>query len=330
MGVRVYETEGFPEEALPLVGHDSSAGFFQHPRWMNAICKAYPRFRPICLVAEEDGVVVGVTSVVEIERFGLREVVSMPFGTHGGPVLSPEATPQAVKELNRCFVRRLRGPRTFRYEMTLLDPSQILKDDMQGRLGGDLIPGTSMILDLSPGAEELWNRYDQRLRRSVRIASRSEVVVREEKGPDGLDAFFQLYRNQAQTWELTWHHSREALGVLVNELAPDVKIWVAGLPDRDLCAQLTLYHQHREVNLWLSGALPESRPLAAFHYMLHTGVQDAARRGYRVCNFGTSMGDDGVDRFKKAFGTVGHPLLRFYHQRIWAAWIQRLRWPEKG
>ena len=130
MGVRVYETEGFPEEALPLVGHDSSAGFFQHPRWMNAICKAYPRFRPICLVAEEEGVVVGVTPVVEIERFGLREVVSMPFGTHGGPVLSPEATPQAVKELNRRFVQRLRGPRTFRYEMTLLDPPQVLKDDI--------------------------------------------------------------------------------------------------------------------------------------------------------------------------------------------------------
>lgn len=326
MGIRVYETERFPEEALSLVGHESTSSLFQHPRWMNAVCKAYPRFRPIYLVAEEEGVVVGVTPLVVAEPFGLREVVSMPFGTHGGPVLSPQASRRAVEELNRCFVQRLRSFRTFRYEMTLLDPPQILQDDMHKRLGRRLISGTTMVLDLTPGAEELWNRYDQRLRRSVRIASRSAVVVREEEGSKGLDTFFRLYRDQAKTWELTWHHSREALGVLVNELGSDVKIWVAGLPDRDLCAQLTLYHQHREVYLWLSGALPESRPLAAFHYMLHTGVQDAARRGYRSCNFGSSMGDDGVDRFKKAFGTVEFPLLRFYHQRIWAAWIQRLRW----
>ena len=116
------------------------------------------------------------------------------------------------------------------------------------------------------------------------------------------------------------------LSIVVEALGNDARIWVAADGERDLCAQLVLYHAHREMHFWLSGAVPESRSVSAFHYLLHNIVQDASRQGYASCDFGSSMGDEGVDRFKRSFGATDRPLLRFCHQPRWLKWFQRIRW----
>lgn len=325
MGTRVIVSPDLPEAARGLLEADPRATLYHHPRWIEALSAAYPRFSASYLVLEEDGEATGMIPLAEATQYRLREVVSMPFGTHGGPVLAPGATAEGVRALTLAFMEQLRGVRTFRFEMTVLDPPAFVRETLNSHLGKHFISSSTLFLDLTPGAEAIWEGYDQRLRRNVRRAAGAGVTVREETAVTGMASFFELYRAQAKTRPIAWHHSSTALGAIVGALGNDVRIWIAGHEGTDLCAQLVLHHAHREIHFWLSGASPESRSVSAFHYLLHNIIQDASRKGYATCDFGSSMGDRGVERFKRSFGAVDRPLLRFCRQPRWVEWIQRIR-----
>lgn len=326
MSLRVHALSNPPAEAERLLEEDPRATIFLHPKWMNALVRGYPRLSPRYLVVEEDGEVAGFTPLAEIRPGGFREVVSMPFGTHGGPVLARGISEEGIRLLHREFVALTRRFGTARFEMTLFDPSETLTRELESALGSHRVTAATRLLDLTPGPEDLWKGYTQQLRRSVRVARKAGVEVREEPGTAGLDAFSRLYAGQSREWDIPWHHSRAALGEIVDSLGDDARIWVASHEGKDVCAQLTLYHEGREVHLWLSGAGPESRPVAAFHLLLAAIAEDAARKGYSWQSFGSSLGNPGVEKFKESFRPRSRPVVRFHHQAGWVRWLQRIRW----
>ena len=315
-----------PPEADRLVDEDPRATVFLHRKWIGALVRGYPRLSPRYLILMEDGEVAGFTPLAEIRPGGLRELVSMPFGTHGGPVVARGVSSAGIELLNREFMDLTRRFGTVRFEMSLYEPSETLTRGLESTRGVERIPSTTLVLDLTPGPEKLWEGYSQQLRRSVRIARKAGVEVREEPGTSGLESFYRLYRMQSREWEIPWHHSLEALTPMVDSLGEDARIWVASHEGRDVCAQLALLHAGREIHLWISGAAPESRPVAAFHYLLATIAEDAARKGYSWLNFGTSMGNPGVEKFKESFSPRRRPIVRVHHQSRWVRWVQRLRW----
>ena len=325
MEIQILEESSFPDEALPLFQEDQRATLYLHPRWMHAVKEAYPRFRSSYLVLREDDHLRGIIPLVEVRQLGLREVVSMPFGTHGGPVLASDVSPQGVQELISRFVTRLKKFGTFRFEMAIFDPSPLVREVLEAALGSHLISATTSVLDLSGGPDQIWQNYEQQVRRSVRRAENSGVVVRQIPGKAGIDIFHRLYTEQSKTWPLSWHHSRRALRAIAKAMDGGARTWVAFKGGEELCAQLVLCHE-KEMHLWLSGAHPKSRPLAAFHLLLHTLINDGSRKGFVECNFGTSMNEIGVEKFKRSFGPKDKVLARFYHQSRWAEWVQRRRW----
>jgi hypothetical protein len=323
---RVTETGAFPETARPLLEADPRATTFLDPSWLEALVAAYPRFRPFHLLLEEGGRVTGVLPAAEARPLGLREIVSLPFGTHGGPLLDPAASEAGIRMLVGRFVELTGRLRTVRFEMTVFDPPAALAGVLDAMLGRHRIEETARVLDLRPGPDALWSAYDQKLRRNVRRAQKAGIWVRRGEGEADREAFFRLYAGQAEERTIAWHHRRPRLEVLFRMLGPRSGIWLAGRGEEILCAQLVLYHEPREIHFWLSGAVRESRPLSAFHLLLHSIVQDAAERGFAACHFGASLGKPGVDRFKRAFSPVARPLVRFYHQPAWVDRIQRVRW----
>jgi hypothetical protein len=325
MSVRVELAAEAPAPYEALLAADSRADLFVTPSWRKALLRGYPRFRIGFLLLEEGGHPAGILPVAETRPFGFREVVSLPFGTPGGPFLAPHASEEGLCLLIGAFRNLVRGARTVRYELTVNDPPAPMREELEAAFPGKLLSARRHRLDLTPGPGDLWKRYDQRLRRSVRIAERAEVRV-DRQGREALDVFQELYVVQAREFPLVWHHARSALEGIVEELGEGAAIWVARHRDRPVAAQLALYDRGRDVHLWLSGSRPEARPIAAFHRLLHELVKEASGDGYTGCNFGSSLGLRGVERFKEAFGAVSHPLLRFYHQEGWVDWLQRARW----
>ena len=321
--MKVYESDVL-DPGRHLLERDPRATFFFQPEWTAALRTAYPKAVFRYLLLEEDGNVTAVLPVVFVPHGPLREIVSMPFGTHGGAIVASEASPEGIGALHRRFVALTHRPGVFRFELTAYDPPPRVERDLVGKLGGDLVRTQAPVLDLRQGDAAIWRGYDTRLRRSVRRADTVGIDV--EHGRSLFPIFFDLYEAQSREWPLPWHHRRERLLEMVEVLGDRADVWVGSLNGQALCAELVLYQPGRDVHFWLSGARPESRPVAAYHFLLDAIILDAGRRGFTECHFGASLGDPGVEHFKLAYGTVPRPLLRFFHQPRWVGWVQRLRW----
>ena len=309
---------------LGVLANNSRATLFFEPIWADALRAAFPNLRFRYLELEEDGRITAFLPVVNVPHGRLQEIVSMPFGTHGGALALPEATPAGLGLLHDRFIAYLRSPRVFRYELTTYDPPEVMETDLVKKLGRHLVRSVAPVLDLGRGEKAIWADYDQQLRRSVRRAGKAGVVV--QRGLAHFNTFFDLYTRQSREWSLPWHHQRDRLESMLGVLGDQAEIWIASYEGQPLCTQLALYQPGRDMHFWISGARPESRPLAAYHFLLNAIILDAARRGFMECHFGSSLGNPEVEHFKLAYGAAPRPLLRFFHQPRWVGWIQKLRW----
>ena len=321
--MRTIRASEIPEPARALLT-DVRATFFFQPEWTAALAAAYPNAEFQYLLLEEDGVITAVLPMVRVPHGPLHEVVSMPFGTHGGPLMSSQASALGLGLLNERFRAMVWRPDVFRFELSTYDPPPHLEADLIAKLGRDLVRSQTPVLELAQGEESIWNGYDTRLRRSVRRADTFGVVV--EKGDSWFPTFYDLYASQAQEWPLPWHHRRDRLEKMLAVLGDRAEIWVGLHEGRPVCSELVLYQPGRDVHFWVSGKRPEARPLAAYHFLLNAIILDAGRRGFAECHFGSSLGNPGVERFKLAYGAVPRTLLRFFHQPRWVGWVQQLRW----
>ena len=71
--LRVERSRKAPEAWDELRKQDPRASLFLSPRWMTALTRAYPRYRPLYLIAREEGEVRGMIPLVRMTRLGLSQ-----------------------------------------------------------------------------------------------------------------------------------------------------------------------------------------------------------------------------------------------------------------
>jgi hypothetical protein len=306
-----------------LCREDPHATLFLHPRWTAILAAAFPEFTPEFLVAEAKGEVAGLLPLMRKRRAGLEQFVSLPFGTHGGPVLHPHAPPETATALARAFHERVKGWRTLRFELSIYDPPSVLREAMATHLGPYLQEFSTQVVDLEVDFDTIWNhRYFKNTRNCVRMGERAGVTVAEEQGREPLEVLARFHAEQTKAWPGIPPFSLASLEKVVEGMGEDARLYVARREGNPLAACLVLEHEGRESHPWVSGASPEARPLRAFHLLIHTALHDAWRRGRRTWNFGGSGGNPKVEFFKESFAAVPVPVLRCFHM---APWARRLR-----
>ncbi len=321
--LRVERSAEAPRDWARLWEEDPRATLFLHPRWMEAITRAHPRYRPLYLLATDAGRLAGMVPLVRLRRLGLDQYLSMPFGTHGGPLLAVDADPATAGSLGKAFRRLVRGSRTLRYEMTVYDPPEPLRGSLALSLGDSFQDFRTHVIDLRPGFEELWlHGYDRNTRNCVRMAERAGVTVAEERGEEAIAILHRLQAEQARGWEGITPYSEEAFRAVVESLGEDARIYLARREGVPLAACMYLEHGGREIHPWVSGSAPSARPVRAYHKLMNDALRDACARGLALWNFGGSGGNPNIEFFKESFGASPVPVLRCFHV---AGWWRRLR-----
>jgi hypothetical protein len=285
---------------------------------MEAITRAYPRYRPVHLVATDAGTVAGLLPLVRFRRFGLDQYLSMPFGTHGGPLLAAGADPATAGALAKSFRRLVRGGRTLRFEMTVLDPSDDLRAALASSLGSTFQDFRTHLIDLRGGFDELWLRtYDRNTRNCVRMSERAGVTVAQERGEDAIATLHRLHAAQSMEWEGIPPHPARAFHAIIDALGDDARIHIARRDGEPLAACLFLEHGGREIHPWVSGSAKAARPVRAYHKLMSDALRDACSRGLETWNFGGSGGNAKIEFFKESFGGKPAPVLRCFHVAGW-------------
>ena len=321
--IRVEHSLRPPGEWESLWESDPRATLFLHPRWMEALVRAYTRTRSIYLIASDAGRVAGLIPVVKWSRLGLIQFLSLPFGTYGGPLLAPGADLRVAAALAAAFRDLSRSPRCMRFEMCILEPSQELRDALAPELASTFQDFRTHVVDLTQGMAQLWRaRYRSTVRECVRAAQRARVTVAVEEGEAALAVLHALHLSQGGLWKGFKPYSLHALRAMTQVFSGNARIYIARREGEPLAACLFLEHAGREIHPYVSGASLAAREHHAFHLLIHTALGDACARGFRVWNFGASGGDRQIEYFKESFGAEPRPVLRCFHMAWWA---RRLR-----
>src|SRR5262245_26469495 len=134
--------------------------------WRRVIQRAYGH-QSCYLWAHQDGEVKGILPLISMRSFFVRRsLVSLPFLDDGGICADNE---QVQGKLYQEAVRLYEGQAT-----ELLDLRHRYANDLEIPLNGEKV---MMILDLPANPDELWKRFDAKLRNQVRKAQKSGLTA---------------------------------------------------------------------------------------------------------------------------------------------------------
>ncbi len=163
-----------------------------------------------------------------------------------------------------------------------------------------------MSIDLSPGADALWDAIGPKVRNLVRKAEKAGLVAREGDPARDFDAFYDLFAENMRDLGTPVYDGRFFREVL--QTFPDsTRLSIVEQGGVPAAAALCVRHGGFVEIHW---AASRRELLAAAPNMLlyWEAISHSARAGLRTFCFGRSTVDSGPYRFKKQWGAVPTPL----------------------
>jgi CelD/BcsL family acetyltransferase involved in cellulose biosynthesis len=332
MKIRI-ETSVDPEVWTRLIAEAGAASFFHEPAWMSCLLESYPYYKPLYVLALDDaGRVAGALPAIRSLRFGLVQLLSLPYGTYGTPLVTAQdrAERQAIRgALFNGWASEARKPNVVRAHLVLFGSAR--DDPAAAALRFALRRSErTHIVDTSRGFEDLWSKgFSPEARNHCRKAEKLGVRVAQESTAAGIAAIESLYRSQARSWK---NHTPFPPGFFARllALAPSrARLWVARVEREALAAKMAL-EQSGSVLSWLTCGTEDARRFNATHLLFKTVIEDAAGRGCTSFNMGGSRGLKGLETFKEAMGGKALDYPTFLYEPGWFSPLHRLQYWVRG
>jgi len=255
---------------------------------------------------ESGGALVGGGGVVIERRAGLHWLHALPWLLAGAPWAAPGAAAAVDRAFAAALAARAAELRAAGGEWAAYRPDQPVDAAALEVAGGETRRFEAALIELDAGLEAAWRRIERRGRQDLERARRDGLRFAEE--PEALEEAVALHRAQSRGWPghrpLPVELSRRLLDP-ADVAGPAARLFTVRDDRGLLAATLALVHP-REVMAWWSGAHPDGRHRHAFPFLLWSLAEWAAARGAARVNLGASAGREGVARFKRSLGAVGH------------------------
>jgi hypothetical protein len=305
-------------EAWNRIARESAYGTYAHTwEWKETLERGF-QARSLCLLAEQDGNVVGTYSGYLWPRFsrsgrfvrlkttllGSTRVLWSPFcqtWDYGGPCLvneDPDVQGSLVVQMER--LAKWRGV-TDIWVSPFRDP--FFQEQLRSR-GYDSIPRFTALIDLTQSEDELWKKLKGETRSQIRQGQRFGLEATEDTTREGLDAFYECVRSVADRTAMTLP-PRLFFDVLFETLVPAgmARIYTVRKEGETLGSALFLYYKKVLVARYWA-AFQETLKLRPYHVLIWHILTEAKRLGYHTCDFGGMPPDEtsGIYKFKKGWG----------------------------
>lgn len=296
----VFEIEKKDEHVWDEYLSNSIGSTFYHQLgWKRVIENTY-HLQPIYLTAEDTAGIKGVLPMFFFDSrlFGKR-LVSLPYAPYGGVCSeSEDATDSLIAHAkgiaDRLDVKFLE----LRYFNNVA--SDLMQDEKY----------FTSILELKPDPAVLWDSFDKKVRNSTRKALKSKVELLS--GRKYLPGFYDVYSRSIRDLGTPVHDFNFFKNVLIE--FPRSEILVAE-HDGEIIASLFLVHFRDTVISAWAGSLKECRDLCPNNLLYWSAIKSGCENGFRYFDFGRSVSNSGVFRFKQAWGAETKPLHYQYYLR---------------
>ena len=176
-------------------------------------------------------------------------------------------------------------------------------DNLDSPRGGEKV---MMILDLLDDPDEMWKRFDAKLRNQVRKASKSGLTA-GWSSKEGLSDFYKIFAANMRDLGSPVH-SHDFFGAILDEFSDSAKIMLVRKDeDSSSAAAVCIFFKGSMIVPWAS-SLREYFSLCPNNLLYWEMVRWGCENGYRRFDFGRSSPDSGTYRFKKQWGAKEEPL----------------------
>lgn len=277
-----------------LVASHPQCTIFHSAAWARVLCKTYGH-SPTYAHLARDGRTLALIPLMEVASpFTGRRGVSLPFSDFCSPLVFEQLEGATLMEQ----LMELGLQRKWRY--------------FELRGGRDALPFEAAVcnkfhghkLDLTLGAEELFARFDSSVRRAIRKAEKSVIVIEAGKSWASMLEFYHLHsrtrrRHGLPPQPLGFFRNihREIIGAGLGFVV------LAKIALRPVAAAVFFHFGKRA--LYKFGASNERmQEFRGNNLVLWEGIKNLAAAGFDTLQLGrTDPGEEGLRRFKLAWGT---------------------------
>jgi FemAB-related protein (PEP-CTERM system-associated) len=272
----------------------TEAGHCHLSGWRRVIARSYGH-RSHYLCAYENGELKGVLPLVAMRSFLFRRsLVSIPFLDDGGICADNERVRnQLCQEALRLYENQ---------KADLLDLRHRYANNLDFPHAGEKV---MMILDLIADSDEMWKRFDAKLRNQIRKASKSGLTA-SWSGKEGLSDFYEIFAANMRDLGSPVH-GREFFAAILEEFSDSAKIMLVRKDDHVIGGAVCLWFRSTMVVPWAS-SLREYFSLCPNNLLYWEMIRWGCENGYHRFDFGRSSRDSGTYRFKKQWGAKEEPL----------------------
>jgi len=299
------------EESLP------DYSFFQLPLWSQVYAFVYPS----CEIATQlftfdDGVKVLLPLVETNYKFGFKSYESLPMGGYGGFLWNRKPSANQIRQILK-YILNIKvlslaiypNPLEWQYLRFLQDNGFKARNTF------------THILELDK-PDILWENLTHSCKKDIKRAQRENLKLTEGKFSDLKQYYYGMYRNSAKRWDMK-ENGMIPLVFFQNLMLSgrdNVKLFFVEA-DGEKVAGVIMGYGKGESFQWHAASHYQYENMRPNNFWEWEVIKDAYKRGYKIHNFGASVGLPGVQAFKESFGAVKidykyfiyeSPLLKLY------------------
>ena len=168
-------------------------------------------------------------------------------------------------------------------------------------------------IDLSKGAEKLWEGFTPKVRNQVRKAQKSGIEIITGKERYFINGFYQVFSKRMK--ELSFPaYPKSYIEAIIKNLNNNSRILLALYKDKVVGGMLLLSFKDTISNPY-AATLVEYNSLCSNNLMYWEAIQQGARDGFSIFDMGRSQEGRGTYNFKKQWGAVP---IQLYYQYLFA------------
>jgi hypothetical protein len=285
-----------------LVLSHPASNLFHRAAWANVLCRTYGH-RPTYLCLRRRSELVALVPLMEVTSpVTGRRGVSLPFSDFCEPLLFGECAPDSLTEVLSDLGRE----RRWRY-FELRGGKKILP---KGAVAAERYYGHK--LDLRRGANDIFARFRSPVRRAIRKAEKSGLVVEIAKNRKAILDFYRLHLRTRRRHGLPPQPLSFFLHIEEEILKGDLGFVVLAKNRMNPIAATVFFHSGGEVLFKFGASDERSHEFRGNNLVMWEGIQELVKKGLKTLYFGrTSARDEGLRRFKLSWRTEEGPVEYF-------------------
>jgi hypothetical protein len=300
------------------------ATFFHETAWLRVLSDTYG-FTPVCLVGYNHNQLNALLPMVEVNSMLTgRRGVALPFADYCPPLAEPPTDAQALiaqaltlgtKRNWRTIEWRgdahspitdHRSPSSNQEPSTKNEelPSPTLAFSVQPLALPPALSFLTHTLDLTPGAEHLFNRFQSAVRRAIRKAESLKLEVRISTSLPSMEVFHQLYCLTRQRHGLPPQPFSFFRAIYQHIIARGLGFIAEAYQDGKAIASNVFFTTGTQA-LYKYGASDfTAQELRANNLVMWAAIKHLIAQKFTNLHFGrTSLANDGLRRFKNGWAT---------------------------